>query len=112
MQTGSRDERSFLNDIAQIAKTNARIAAALEELVLDTQVRKSQERSRQHRRAEAAEWLTKFLWQNGPTDQDEVIAAAAVAGFDEAELELARADMDVAPTPKWQLPQDVKELIG
>jgi hypothetical protein len=68
------------------------------------------------KRAAAAEWLTTYLAENGPTPAGTVMEDAKQWNMSRKTLERAAADMGVEKsagrTSKWDLPDEVKEALG
>jgi hypothetical protein len=68
------------------------------------------------KRAAAAEWLTTYLAENGPTQAGTVMEDAKQWNMSRKTLERAAADMGVEKTAgrnsKWDLPDEVKEALG
>jgi putative DNA primase/helicase len=68
------------------------------------------------KRAAAAEWLTTYLAENGPTQAGVVMEDAKQWNMTRKTLERAAADMGVEKSSgrnsKWDLPDEVKEALG
>jgi hypothetical protein len=64
-------------------------------------------RQRHARRADAAEWLTKYLADHGPTSVDDLAVECCREGITEAEFGRACQDMKIV----IDLPPSVRELL-
>jgi hypothetical protein len=68
------------------------------------------------KRAAAAEWLTTYLAENGPTSAGDVQEDAKHWQMSRKTLERAAADMGIKKgsgrNSKWDLPDEVKEALG
>jgi hypothetical protein len=86
-----------------------------EEVVFDP-MRLFQGRTQPGKRAAAAEWLTTYLAENGPTQAGTVMEDAKQWNMTRKTLERAAADMGVEKSAgrnsKWDLPEEVKEALG